>query len=114
MTESERERDVEQSASSVEELLAFGCESYAKRAWADARSSLLAADALAPLAVEHLEQLAHSASLVNDVELMLKTLERVHNACMQEGQELRAARAGFWLGFRLMPRGERARAQAWL
>lgn len=113
MTGSDREREVDRSAS-VEELLVRGRESYAKRAWADARSLLLAADGLAPLVVEDLEQLAHAASLVNDVELMLKTLERVHNACMEEGQELRAARAGFWLGFRLMPRGERARAQAWL
>src|SRR5688500_7469252 len=102
MTESERERDVEQSARTDEELIELGRESHAQGARADARSSLLAADALAPLAVEHQEQLAHSASLVNDVELMLKSLERVHNACMQEGQELRAARAGFWLGFRLM------------
>lgn len=101
-------------STSASELLASGRAANAKRAWADARAAFLAADALEPLALDDLEQLAHAASLVNDVELMLKTLERVHNVCMQEGQELRAARAGFWLGFRLMPRGERARAQAWL
>jgi DNA-binding NarL/FixJ family response regulator len=113
MSRSEREPEAGASES-IDQLLARGCESYAKRAWADARSAFVAADALAPLAIEHLEQLAHAASLVNDAELMLKTLERVHHLCMQEGQELRAARAGFWLGFRLMPRGERARSQAWL
>lgn len=113
MSRSEREREAEASASSVEELLARGRHSYASRAWADARASFLAADAISPLGLEHLEQLAQAASLVNDAELMLKALERAHHLCMQEGQELRAARAGFWLGFRLIPRGERARAQAW-
>jgi ATP/maltotriose-dependent transcriptional regulator MalT len=112
MSRSEREPEAGES-DSVDQLLACGRESYAKRAWADARSAFLAADALAPLAIDDLERFAHAAGLVNDVELMLKTLERTHNLCVQEGQELRAARAGFWLGFRLMPRGERARAQAW-
>jgi len=114
VSRSESENDGAQSANSVAELLARGRASYANRAWADARASFMAADALEPLALDDLEQLAYAASLVNDVELMLKSLERAHNVCMQEGQELRAARAGFWLGFRLMPRGERARSQAWL
>ena len=40
-------------------------------------------------------------------------MERAHLAYLQEGRELPAARAAFWCGYRLMPLGEIARAQAW-
>jgi DNA-binding CsgD family transcriptional regulator len=94
-------------------LLANARAGFERRAWADARAAFMAADALAPLGADDLERMAFASNLSGDDELMLKALERVHRACVQDGQELRAARAGFWLGFRLRPMGEHARSDAW-
>lgn len=113
MTESKHSANAAASETSLEMVLARARSSFAQRAWADARDAFLAADALEPLAVEDLEQLSFAGNLTGDDELMLRSLERVHRACVQGGQELRAARAGFWIGFRLRPMGEHARSDAW-
>jgi len=115
MNRSAHDRDVAPKASNnFESLLGHAQTSFQARAWDDARVAFLAADALNPLSIDDLERLAQAASLAAHDELSLKTLERIHNACMEAGDQLRAVRAGFWLGFRLLPLGERARAQAWL
>lgn len=114
MSRPAHEPDAKPMASNIGATLESARRSYQARAWDDALGGFVAAEALAPLSIDDLERLAISAALVAQTELHLKTLERVHNACMEAGDQLRAVRAGFWLGFRLLPLGERARAQAWL
>lgn len=113
MSRSAHERDAKLEASDIDSLLERARRSYKARAWDDAVALFQAADALAPLAVDDLEQLALAAALIARDDLHLKTHERIYHACVEAGDARRAARAGFWLGFRLMPLGERARAQAW-
>ena len=67
-----------------------------------------------PLGAEDLHRLAWSAGLSARDEQMLATQERVYHARLQAGEALAAARAAFWLGFRLLARGEAARASGWL
>ena len=87
---------------------------YAEQAWSDAHAAFAAADAEHALSIDDLQQMSFAAGLAGDDHAMLQLTERLHHACLQAGQELRAARAAFWAGFRLIPLGELARAQAWL
>ena len=72
------------------------------------------ADQVVPLAVEDLELLAMAAYLVGRDEEYLRALERAHNAHLNAGENVRAVRCAFWLGFRLLIRGEMGRATGWL
>ena len=87
---------------------------YERREWDDAFEALSLADRLAPLAAEDLHRLAWSAGLTARDEQMLATQERVYHARLEAGEDLSAARAAFWLGFRLFARGEPSRASGWL
>src|SRR6185295_5441260 len=58
--------------------------------------------------------LAWSAGLTARDEEMLAAQERVYQARLDAGENLGAGRAAFWLGFRLLARGEPARASGWL
>lgn len=87
--------------------------SYGQRAWADAFAAFLHADQEVPLAAEDLDQLALAAYLIGRDEDYLRTLERAYQAHCNGGKCLRAARCGFWLGFRLLMRGETGRANGW-
>jgi DNA-binding CsgD family transcriptional regulator/tetratricopeptide (TPR) repeat protein len=86
---------------------------YQRRAWTDAYQAFLLADQENPLAAENLERLAMAAYLVGRDEDYLKTLERAYNTHRDTRQCHRAARCGFWLGFRLLMRGEVGRATGW-
>lgn len=88
--------------------------SYGERSWAHAFRAFSAADQEGPLAAEDLEQLALAAYLVGRDEEYLKALERAFNAYQDVGQTLRAIRCAFWLGFRLLMRGEAGRSTGWL
>jgi DNA-binding CsgD family transcriptional regulator len=103
-------KSTEQRARDLEK----GRESYARRAWADAYEALAGADASEPLEAEDLERLAWSASLRGLDEELLRLLERVYQHHFDAGNAARAARAAFWLGFRLMNLGEFGRASGWL
>jgi len=61
-----------------------------------------------------LHRLAWSAGLIARDEDMLATMERVYHAWLEEGEQLEAARAAFWLGFRLMVRGDSSAGSGWL
>jgi DNA-binding CsgD family transcriptional regulator len=87
---------------------------YDRRQWDDAYRALSLADQSTPLGVEDLHRLAWSAGLTARDEEMLATQERVYNARLEAGEKLPAARAAFWLGFRLLARGEPGRATGWL
>jgi DNA-binding CsgD family transcriptional regulator/tetratricopeptide (TPR) repeat protein len=86
---------------------------YEQHAWAEAYGALSRADQEAPLGAEDLERLAMAAYLIGRDDEYLGTLERAHNAHMDDGQCARAVRCGFWLGFRLLMRGEVGRASGW-
>jgi tetratricopeptide (TPR) repeat protein len=88
--------------------------SYQQRAWADAYQAFLRADQETPLAAEDLELLAMTAYLVGRDEEYLGALERAYNAHRDGRQCPRAVRCAFWLGFRLLMRGETGRATGWL
>jgi hypothetical protein len=87
---------------------------FERREWDDAYAALSAADQSAPLAAEDLHRLAWSAALTARDEEMLVLQERLYHARLERGEDLAAARAAFWLGFRLLARGEAGRAGGWL
>lgn len=87
---------------------------YERREWNDAFEALSLADQVTPLAAVDLHRLAWSAGLTARDEQMLTTQARVYHTHLEAGQDLDAARAAFWLGFRLQVRGESGRANGWL
>lgn len=86
----------------------------ARRAWDDAYASFALADRTTPLVVADLEQLALCAGLTGRVEQFLGAFERLYNAHLDAGEELAAARAAFWIGFRLYGLREPGRASGWI
>jgi DNA-binding NarL/FixJ family response regulator len=66
------------------------------------------------LSGEELEALATSAYLLGKDDEYLHALERAHRLHADAGENRRAVRCAFWLGLRLMFRGEAARANGWL
>lgn len=90
-----------------------GREFYRRRAWNDAYRWLSLADQATPLGTEDLELLAMSAYLIGRDDDYLSALERAHQAYVDAGEGVRAARCAFWLGLRLFFRGETGRATGW-
>src|SRR5690606_34604016 len=58
--------------------------------------------------------LATSAYLVGRDDGYLNALDRAHHAHLSAGKGAGAARCAFWLGLRLLFRGETGRATGWL
>jgi tetratricopeptide (TPR) repeat protein len=87
---------------------------YQGRAWADAFHALSEANGITPLAPADLQLLALSAALTGHDDQFLSTLERLHSLYLEEGAFAAAARAAFWLGFRLMSLGEMGQSAGWL
>jgi DNA-binding CsgD family transcriptional regulator/tetratricopeptide (TPR) repeat protein len=94
--------------------LARARERYRQRQWAGAYEGLTVADGQAPLEAEDIELLALAAYLTGRDDEYLAVLERAHHAHLNAGQCARAVRCAFWLGFRLLMRGETGRATGWL
>jgi DNA-binding CsgD family transcriptional regulator len=94
--------------------LARGREACANREYAAAFDALSAADRAEPLAGGDLDHLAMAAGMLGRDEEFLRALERAHHAHLEAGAAAAAARAAFWIGFRLMSFGEKARAAGWL
>jgi DNA-binding CsgD family transcriptional regulator len=90
-----------------------GRQAYASRAWLDAYTALSNADRAASLGADDVELLALSASMVGRMDEMLSLLERGHDALVDAGEPLRAARCAFWLGMNLALRGEMGQAGGW-
>jgi DNA-binding NarL/FixJ family response regulator len=86
---------------------------YARRAWTQAFAGLTAVDAALGLCAEDLERLAMSAYLIGRDDDYLDALDRAHQAHLTAGENLRAVRCAFWLGLRLLFRGEAGRASGW-
>jgi ATP/maltotriose-dependent transcriptional regulator MalT len=94
--------------------VALGRESYQRGAWLDAFQALSRADNTAPLGPEDLELLAMAAYLLGRDDDYLATLERAHQAHLAASADRAAARCAFWLGLRLLSRGEAGRATGWI
>jgi DNA-binding CsgD family transcriptional regulator len=88
-------------------------EHYGQRAWANAYQAFLLAEQETALAAEDVELLAMAAYLTGRDENYLAALERAYHAYCDAGQPLRAVRCAFWLGFRLLMRGEMGHASGW-
>ena len=111
---SPNQRDQEDRVADGYDHLECGRKHYELRAWADAYNALSLADQETPLGAEDLELLAMAAYLIGRDDEYLRTLERAYNAHVNAGQCARAVRCAFWLGFRLLMRGETGRATGWL
>jgi len=96
------------------DALERGRRAYAQQAWDDAYLALSEADQAAPLDADALERMAWSAGLSGRVDAFLSTHERLHQLRLGSGDSVGAARAAFWVGFRLMGLGEIARGSGWL
>src|SRR5690349_18339379 len=58
--------------------------------------------------------MAWSAGLSGRVDAFLSAQERLHQLHLGSGDSVGAARAAFWVGFRLVGLGEMARGSGWL
>lgn len=87
---------------------------YEQRRWSDAYEALSRVDEAGALEWEDLERLAWSAALTGREEQLFASLERLYHAHLEAGRDAAAARAAFWLGFRLYALGEPGRAGGWL
>jgi ATP/maltotriose-dependent transcriptional regulator MalT len=87
---------------------------YERRNWSDAYGSLAHADQAVPLGVEDLELLATSAYLIGRDDDYLRALDRAYRAHLEAGNVRRAVRCAFWLGLRLVLRGETGPGTGWL
>jgi len=94
--------------------LEIGRASYARQEWADAVDSLLRAQRLEPLAREDTQRLVWAAALIGDDNAFISALEHLHDASIEAGDVRLAARAAFWIGFRLLSVGSAGRATGWL
>jgi DNA-binding CsgD family transcriptional regulator len=101
-------------SSDTSALLERGRACFERHEWEDAFHALARADASTPLGAEDLSRLGLSAGLTGRDEEMLAMTERCGRALIDAGKALPAARAAFWLGFRLLARGDASRAGGWL
>jgi DNA-binding CsgD family transcriptional regulator len=111
--QSPNQRDQEACPADGSDHLECGRRHYELRAWADAHSLLSLAHQETPLGADDLELLAMAAYLVGRDDEYLRMLELAHNAYVDAGQYPRAVRSAFWLGFRLLMRGEMGHATGW-
>lgn len=82
--------------------------------WSEAYTAFKKVDEQNPLGADDLELYATCACFVGLDDTYLSILERAHNSHLRSGQDTRAARCAFWLGYRLSMRGETSHANGWL
>jgi DNA-binding CsgD family transcriptional regulator/tetratricopeptide (TPR) repeat protein len=90
-----------------------GRSAYAQNAWRDAYASLAAADRQAGLEIDDLELLAMSALLSGKMSEGQAAMERIHQAHLERGKPLDAARFAVFLGMNLAMAGEVGAAGGW-
>jgi ATP/maltotriose-dependent transcriptional regulator MalT len=96
------------------ELLDRARAAFAARAWRDAYGDLEEVDLVAPLEPTDLERLATAAYLTGHDAESTDAWTRAHHGWHERGEEGRAVRCAFWLGFALVQRGEMAQGGGWL
>lgn len=102
-----------EGASQAPAQIERGRDCYRRRAWAASFEELSRAERAGTLAGEDLELLATAAYLIGRETDYLAFLERAYQAHVAAGATLAAARSAFWLGLRLLFRGESGRANGW-
>lgn len=90
-----------------------GREAFARRAWGEAHEQLARAGRATPLKGGDLELLATSAYMLGRDDEWTAGLERAHQAHLEAGEALRAARCATWIGIGLLLRGELGPATGW-
>jgi DNA-binding CsgD family transcriptional regulator len=108
------DRKSQRQETEASELLERGRAAFERHEWNDAFAALSLADQSLALDADDLERLSWSAGLTARDDEMLMTQERLYNARLDAGECLAAARAAFWLGFRLLALGEIGRSGGWL
>ena len=108
------DRDPTRRDVAISEHLERGRACYERNEWNDAYEALTLADRLMPLEADDLDRLAWSAGLTARDEETFAAQERLYHARLDVGDDLAAAQAAFWLGFRLFAHGEAGRAGGWL
>jgi DNA-binding NarL/FixJ family response regulator len=88
--------------------------SFARHAWAEAHAQLATVDHGSQLAPADLERLAMAAFLVGRDDECAEAWTRAFQGWLGAGDAPRAARCAFWLGLKLLHRGEVARSGGWL
>jgi DNA-binding CsgD family transcriptional regulator len=104
VTEQQQERSVQ---------LGRARELFARRAWLDAHEAFGAVDTRAPLELEDLWRLSWASSLCGREAAGFAVLERIYQAEVERDAQV-AARAAFWLGFRMIHLDEPSRGHGWL
>jgi len=87
---------------------------YAEGAWLDAHEALAGADATTALGAGDLERLATTAYMLGRLEEYVEAMARGHQAHLDAGAPLLAARCAFWLGMQLLLAGETGRGTGWI
>lgn len=88
--------------------------SYDRRAWGEAFSHLMAADAVEPLEAAWLERLAVAAHALGKDEESVAAWTRAFTARIEAGEHEAAALAAGWCSFGLLTRGEVVLGSGWL
>jgi DNA-binding CsgD family transcriptional regulator len=86
---------------------------FTQRVWLDAHDAFTDADALSPLALQDLWRMSWAASLCGREAAGFAVLERIYQAALEIDAQV-AARAAFWLGFRMIHLDEPSRGHGWL
>jgi DNA-binding CsgD family transcriptional regulator/tetratricopeptide (TPR) repeat protein len=94
--------------------LVRGREALRHQAWGDAYARLAAADREGGLDAPDLEGAALAAYLTGKDAECEELWARAYRSRLDRGEQCRAARCAFWLGFPLLLKGEAARGGGWL
>jgi DNA-binding CsgD family transcriptional regulator len=89
-------------------------DSFGRHAWAHAYAQLSALDEDAPLRPADLERLAMAAYLIGRDDDSADAWARAFHQRLRADDTPRAARCAFWLGLKLLHRGEFARSGGWI
>ncbi len=94
-------------------FLEIGRAAFQRHAWGAARDALAAAREAEPLGGEDSWRLAHAYYLTGREDEFVHSLQEGHQAYLDAGDPIAAARCAFWIGFHLANRAEMARASGW-
>ncbi len=100
---------------SIRSVLQQGREAFEGRAWARAHAALAEARerAAASLEPEDFWRLALASYLIGREGEFVRAAQQCHQARLDAGEAVAAARCAFWLGLHLAVRGEMAQASGW-
>lgn len=96
------------------QLLDRARQAFAERAWQEAFDDFVEADGAASLEPTDLERCATAAYLTGNDTESTDAWARAHEVWRRRGDEQRAVRCAFWLGFALVQRGDIVQGSGWL